>query len=502
MDSAGLTANDIAYSIVRDYLKSREFTQALHVLDGEVAQSGEKEKKASRADIRKFLRAEKELKAHSHGSRVATLDAIVDYIKSEQQEKEKQHRQQTGGTKEREREPLKSPNVPLRDMNGKGVGLVTSAYANPAGAVGGMPGSGAAGVRPGSSPPVCAGAQMGPVGSGAVGTAPVVSTSAVAPRIHSQGVPKTAFGDRPISSGWGAGAEEVGPCAGALPGSLRPSGPPPSSSSGFRDQSQRGSARDSGGGGNGKTRGTVVEDLEVEDFDDFESGPLGGSSGGGGGGFREKEREKTHSNGSLPVSAQPTGLTASGFQSVSPEEKTKLRLLIFGRERQVKESGSIFLGVCTCVCDVRCQVVGLQALEEAMKHGPLAEAYRRPQGSGVILLMCSVALSRGVDRVLKDGDGAAVSGEGGVSLMGRHQYCTQEFVNLCLQGKAVSNVFDGTMTMGREGEGCVLTGIRRQSEYVSPTTPSSSARILTGTLRMNTKWREADVDWNGSEPLL
>ncbi|KAG2430114.1 hypothetical protein HXX76_010213 [Chlamydomonas incerta] len=58
-------------------------------------------------------------------------------------------------------------------------------------------------------------------------------------------------------------------------------------------------------------------------------------------------------------------------------------------------------------------------------------------GWGVVLLVMSAALSRGVANVRADMD------EHDNSLMGMHGYCTQELVHLLILGTATSNVFDG-----------------------------------------------------------
>ena len=51
-------------------------------------------------------------------------------------------------------------------------------------------------------------------------------------------------------------------------------------------------------------------------------------------------------------------------------------------------------------------------------------------------------------------------------LMGAHGYCTQEMVNLLLGGRAVSNVFNDTVTLdGAPGEkSTVLQGVSKRSD--------------------------------------
>ena len=80
-----------------------------------------------------------------------------------------------------------------------------------------------------------------------------------------------------------------------------------------------------------------------------------------------------------------------------------------------------------------------------------------PAGHGVIVTLYSAILSRGVANVADD----MASFEGAeAQLMGAHNYCSQEMVNLLLVGRAVGNVFDGD----RQLEGATLKGIALQGE--------------------------------------
>ncbi|GIL67924.1 hypothetical protein Vafri_21194 [Volvox africanus] len=74
-------------------------------------------------------------------------------------------------------------------------------------------------------------------------------------------------------------------------------------------------------------------------------------------------------------------------------------------------------------------------------------------GWGVVLLVMSLVISRGVDNVRADMD------EPGNSLMGMHGYCTQELVNMIVLGVANSNVFDGNKHL--DGS-TMLKGISRR----------------------------------------
>ena len=53
----------------------------------------------------------------------------------------------------------------------------------------------------------------------------------------------------------------------------------------------------------------------------------------------------------------------------------------------------------------------------------------------------------------------------GVALIGSHGYCCQEVVNLFLFGSAVSNTFDGDVTLGESGDDVtVLRGVPKKSD--------------------------------------
>ncbi|ESO97147.1 hypothetical protein LOTGIDRAFT_143419, partial [Lottia gigantea] len=78
--------------------------------------------------------------------------------------------------------------------------------------------------------------------------------------------------------------------------------------------------------------------------------------------------------------------------------------------------------------------------------------------NGVILVLYSAILSRGIQKVKNDFD------EAGLKLMAQHGYCTQEMVNLLLGGKGVSNVFNDTVELESGGVITVLKGISSRSE--------------------------------------
>nr|CCA14514.1 conserved hypothetical protein [Albugo laibachii Nc14] len=90
--------------------------------------------------------------------------------------------------------------------------------------------------------------------------------------------------------------------------------------------------------------------------------------------------------------------------------------------------------------------------------------FMEPKGNGLVLFVLSVILSAGIDRIRDAMDTgkleAGSSAESGC-LIGSHEYCTQELVNLLLCGHAVGNVFDNTQTLdfGPSSQPLMLKGI-------------------------------------------
>ena len=97
------------------------------------------------------------------------------------------------------------------------------------------------------------------------------------------------------------------------------------------------------------------------------------------------------------------------------------------------------------------RVGSLEAVERWFAQN--AAAYVGERGCGLVLLLYSLVLSRGVGVVGGDCDYS------GSTLIGQHAYCTQEMVNLALTGVAASNVFDGV----KEMDGTQLKGVKAQS---------------------------------------
>eukprot|EP00043_Microstomoeca_roanoka_P012315 m.118681 g.118681 ORF g.118681 m.118681 type:complete len:592 (-) comp15455_c0_seq2:2112-3887(-) len=77
---------------------------------------------------------------------------------------------------------------------------------------------------------------------------------------------------------------------------------------------------------------------------------------------------------------------------------------------------------------------------------------------GVILLLYSAVLTRGLSSIREDMD------EEGSKLIGSHCYCTQDLVNLLLVGYACSNTHDGDKRLGSGADVLVLKGIRKRSD--------------------------------------
>lgn len=77
------------------------------------------------------------------------------------------------------------------------------------------------------------------------------------------------------------------------------------------------------------------------------------------------------------------------------------------------------------------------------------------QGPGVVSLVYSVILTKGIDETRADFDME------GCCLTNEHGYASQELLNIMLVGKAVSNVHDGDKDMGDD---FILKGIPRQSD--------------------------------------
>ncbi|XP_042864216.1 uncharacterized protein LOC122248334 [Penaeus japonicus] len=80
-------------------------------------------------------------------------------------------------------------------------------------------------------------------------------------------------------------------------------------------------------------------------------------------------------------------------------------------------------------------------------------------GSGCVILLYSLLLTRGLENVESDKDA------GGGQLLNAHGYSSQEIVNLLLTGKASTNTFNGDQILGSNSEDkVVLKGIYHRSD--------------------------------------
>lgn len=89
------------------------------------------------------------------------------------------------------------------------------------------------------------------------------------------------------------------------------------------------------------------------------------------------------------------------------------------------------------------------------------DQFTSPKGSGLVQFMLSVVFTRGVSVISSEMDsisGAETSGQ----LIGGHDYCTQELVNLLLCGRASSNVFNGERKLDDSSDAVTLHGIPSQ----------------------------------------
>ena len=81
--------------------------------------------------------------------------------------------------------------------------------------------------------------------------------------------------------------------------------------------------------------------------------------------------------------------------------------------------------------------------------------FSQADSQGVILLVYSVILTRGIQNIKGDMDLQ------GNTLLNEHGYASQEIINIMLVGKARSNVHDGDKDLG---DNFVLKGIDKRSD--------------------------------------
>ncbi|XP_047483473.1 uncharacterized protein LOC125035250 [Penaeus chinensis] len=105
-------------------------------------------------------------------------------------------------------------------------------------------------------------------------------------------------------------------------------------------------------------------------------------------------------------------------------------------------------------------------LHEFVVQGDLYDAVNRHMsvftaetGSGCVILLYSLLLTRGLENVETDKDA------GGGHLLNAHGYSSQEIVNLLLTGIASTNTFNGDQTLGGNSEDkVVLKGVHHRSD--------------------------------------
>lgn len=99
--------------------------------------------------------------------------------------------------------------------------------------------------------------------------------------------------------------------------------------------------------------------------------------------------------------------------------------------------------------------------------------------AGVLMLVYSALLSRGLDRVKSDTD------DGTVALIGRFGHCSQELLNLFTYGEAVSSVFDGTQDVAG---GFKLRGLMRTPPIGYLSIMESMRYLEVGTFAKSPDW--------------
>ena len=79
------------------------------------------------------------------------------------------------------------------------------------------------------------------------------------------------------------------------------------------------------------------------------------------------------------------------------------------------------------------------------------------QGPGVVSLVYSVMLSKGIAEMEADFDYE-------ITLVNEYGYASQELINTMLVGRSATNVHDGDKRMGDNSDDLVLKGINKRSE--------------------------------------
>lgn len=99
---------------------------------------------------------------------------------------------------------------------------------------------------------------------------------------------------------------------------------------------------------------------------------------------------------------------------------------------------------------IRHEFASIQALAEWLVTSSALETSPCP----VLSFVYSLVLTRGIEVLKRDMDDASAP------LVGVFGHCAQELVNLCLTGRAVTNVFDGNITFEDDSDVLTLQGIQ------------------------------------------
>mmetsp|Transcript_26172 Transcript_26172/g.61041 ORF Transcript_26172/g.61041 Transcript_26172/m.61041 type:complete len:536 (+) Transcript_26172:114-1721(+) len=94
----------------------------------------------------------------------------------------------------------------------------------------------------------------------------------------------------------------------------------------------------------------------------------------------------------------------------------------------------------------------------ALAHWLLEERVLEACACPVMSFVCSLILTRGLSQLEDDMDDVMAP------LVGRFGHCSQELVNLCLTGRASTNVFDGDLAFGEGADTLTLKGVSSNPE--------------------------------------
>jgi len=140
-------------------------------------------------------------------------------------------------------------------------------------------------------------------------------------------------------------------------------------------------------------------------------------------------------------------------------------VLLLATEVHGAQGGMVRVVLCSKeTLPVRRSLVGALACHSVAASRAELRAFLRPHlpafsksgGSGVVLFLYSVLLTRGLETTRSQMDASA-------ALVDRRGYCSQELVNTLCVGEAVSNVFDGSRTLGDGAATAMVRGLSARS---------------------------------------